>query len=179
MDLTFVLARSFKEITFRATGQPNERDVSAAARNYAIRGYSQHVHRDIKKLVPRRNVIASFKADAVQQGLDALLAMYKDNLMDDVDLPLKVKGMRIESGLLSDDTSTEASIEADSTLFADAKEAREQLAELEAKEPLVAEMDGNKPLVELPAESSKVVGSSSVAELEDVSSRKKRYELQG
>ena len=37
-DLIFVLARSFKEVTFRANGQPNERDVSAAARNYKIRG---------------------------------------------------------------------------------------------------------------------------------------------
>ena len=41
-DLTFVLARSFKEVTFRATGQPNERDVSAAARNYSLRGYAQN-----------------------------------------------------------------------------------------------------------------------------------------
>jgi membrane-bound acyltransferase YfiQ involved in biofilm formation len=40
-DLTLVLARSFKEVTFRASGQPNEKDVSSAARNYRVRGYSQ------------------------------------------------------------------------------------------------------------------------------------------
>jgi hypothetical protein len=39
-DLTFVLARSFKEVTFRNGGQPNERDVSAAARIYRLRGYA-------------------------------------------------------------------------------------------------------------------------------------------
>ena len=39
-DLTFVLARSFKEVTFRATGQPNEKDVAAAARVYKLRGYA-------------------------------------------------------------------------------------------------------------------------------------------
>ena len=38
-DLIFVLARSFKEVTFRAGGQPNEKDVSSAARIYKLRGY--------------------------------------------------------------------------------------------------------------------------------------------
>ena len=80
-DLMFVLARSFKEVTFRASGQPNERDVSAAARNYAVRGYSQHVHRDIKKLVPRRNTLASYKSNAVQEGLETIFERYKDRLM--------------------------------------------------------------------------------------------------
>lgn len=47
-DLTFVLARSFKEVTFRANGQPTERDVEQAARNYRIRGYAHHVHLAIK-----------------------------------------------------------------------------------------------------------------------------------
>jgi hypothetical protein len=37
-DLMFVLARSFKEVTFREGGQPNEKDVAAAARIYKIRG---------------------------------------------------------------------------------------------------------------------------------------------
>ena len=152
-------------------GQPSERDVSSAARNYAIRGYAQHVHRDIKKLVPRRNVIASFKADAVNEGLDNLIAKYKDRLMDNVDLPLKVKGMSIESGIL-DDTSTEASTEPDSFLFADAKEAREILVELEAKEPPVAELEGGPPLAELPAESKAI-------ELEAIGSQSKRHELHG
>lgn len=148
-DLTLVLARSFKEVTFRASGQPNEKDVGAAARNYAVRGYSQHVHRDIKLLIPRKNLRASFKVDTVQRGVEDLFNEYKDRLMDDVDLPLKVQGMRIE-GKSWDDTSTEA----DSILLADVREANAALAELEADRPLpIAELDGTKPIVELPAES--------------------------
>jgi hypothetical protein len=92
MDLTLVLARSFKEVTFRANGQPNERDVSAAARNYAVRGYAQHVHRDIKRLIPRRNVGASYKVETVRQCLEDMVTKYKDRLMEDVDLPVKMSG---------------------------------------------------------------------------------------
>lgn len=79
-DLTFVLARSFKEVTFRQGGQPAERDVLAAARNYRLRGYSQHVHNDIKKLVPRRNMAASYKADEIAKEIDAIILRYKDKL---------------------------------------------------------------------------------------------------
>lgn len=80
-DLTLVLARSFKEVTFRQGGQPTERDVAAAARNYRLRGYSQHVHTDIKKLVPRRNMAASYKADIIGKEMEALVNVrYKDKL---------------------------------------------------------------------------------------------------
>jgi len=37
-DLILVLARSFKEVTFRASGQPNAKDVNSAARIYKLRG---------------------------------------------------------------------------------------------------------------------------------------------
>ncbi|KAK3063772.1 hypothetical protein LTR53_018773, partial [Teratosphaeriaceae sp. CCFEE 6253] len=71
-DLIFVLARSFKEVTFRASGQPNEKDVGAAARNYRVRGYSQHVHREIKKLVPRHSVYAAMRVETVRQGVETI-----------------------------------------------------------------------------------------------------------
>lgn len=174
-DLTLVLARSFKEVTFRSRGQPNEKDVGAAARNYAIRGYSQHVHRDIKTLISRKNVLASFKVDAVQRGVEDIFAKYKDNLLEDVDLPLEVQGITIGSEI-EDDTGSDAD------LFGDYKEASAALAELEAKGPPVAELDakesplaeldGSKPLVELPAERE-------VSELSGVSSAAKRAELEG
>lgn len=153
-DLTFVLARSFKEVTFRSSGQPNERDVGAAARNYRIRGYSQHVHRDIKRLVPRRNVLKSFRAVDVQQGLEAIFAKYKDKLMEDVDLPLKVSGMRIGGeGDADADEVESVSTEADSTLFSDLSEARTAVAELEAQ-PAASELPGSRPVAELPVEES-------------------------
>lgn len=147
-DLTFVLARSFKEVTFRSSGQPSEKDVTAAARNYKLRGYSQHVHSDIKRLVPRRNVVASFRADTIGQAIEAIFAKYKDKLMDNVDLPLRVGRMSIGSlDSLLDDTSTEA----DSTLFSDLKEAREGTVELDASMPM-AELDASTPLAEMSTE---------------------------
>ena len=168
-DLTLVLARSFKEVTFRARTQPNEKDVSAAARNYRIRGYSQHVHREIKQLVPRRNVIASFKADQVRQGIEAIIARHKDKLMEDVDLPLNVDGMSIGS---KDSDDRSISTEADSTLFSDLKQANDAVAELEANSP-VAELDATRIVAELPASEKKL------SELEDSAGTRKKYELEG
>lgn len=145
-DLTLVLARSFKEVGAR--GQPSEKDVSTAARNYAVRGYSQHVHRDIKKLIPRKDVLASFRVENVQRGIKELISEYKNGLIDDVDLPLHIEGMRIESKTW-DDTSTEA----DSTLFEDAIDANAALAELEAgAAQQIAELDATKPIAELSAD---------------------------
>lgn len=161
MDLTLVLARSFKEVTFRANGQPNERDVSAAARNYALRGYAQHVHRDIKRIIPRRNVGASYKVEVVRQALEDMVTKYKDKLMEDVDLPLKVNGLRIEGDIDEDDLSTEA----DSTLLADLKESNDAYAELDATTPIAeapgtaeapaTELDAGQAVVELPANTSR------------------------
>ena len=154
-DLTLVLARSFREVTFRSRGQPNEKDVGAAARNYAVRGYAQHVHRDIKNLIPRKQVLASFKVEAIQRGVEDIFAKYKDRLMQDVDLPMEIQGIKIGSDIQDDGNS-------DADLFADVKEASAALVELEAKGPPVAELeakatpaaelDGTAPLVELSAE---------------------------
>ncbi|KAK4888693.1 hypothetical protein LTR27_012432 [Elasticomyces elasticus] len=151
-DLIFVLARSFKEVTFRASGQPNEKDVSAAARNYMIRGYSQHVHDEIKVLLPRHNVIASMKADRVRQGVEAIFARYKDKLMEDVDLPLKLGRTKLRDGD-GDSLTLIDSVEGDSTLCSDITEAKDALAELEAKEPVAAEFPGPKIVTELAADS--------------------------
>ncbi|KAK3615107.1 hypothetical protein LTR56_026799 [Elasticomyces elasticus] len=151
-DLIFVLARSFKEVTFRASGQPNAKDVSAAARNYMIRGYSQHVHDEIKVLLPRRNVIASMKADRVRQGVEAIFARYKDKLMEDVDLPLKLGRTKLGDGD-GDSLTLIDSVEGDSTLCSDTTKAKDALAELGAKEPVATELPGSKILTELPADS--------------------------
>lgn len=147
-DLTLVLARSFKEQG--ANGQPSEKDVVAAARQYRVRGYSQHVQRDIKKLIPRTNFQASFRVDTVQRGVGDIFRQYKDKLMDDMDLPLEVDGVKIEARS-GDDTSTEA----DSILFADAREATTALAELEANgEHVIHELNDATPLAELPVETT-------------------------
>lgn len=178
MDLTFVLARSFKELTFRASGQPNERDVSAAARNYAVRGYAQHVHRDIKSLIPRRDVRSSYKVEVIRQALEDMVTRYKDRLMEDVDLPMKVQGLHIKGDIEEDDLSTEA----DSMLMVDLKEANAAYAELEAT-TTVAELPATEqPIAELPAEPSskgeKPLPPAPV-ELEGDNSPVKRAELAG
>ena len=192
-DLTFVLARSFKEVTFRANGQPNERDVSAAARNYKLRGYSQHVHHHIKKLVPRRNLAASYKVETIRQSVDDLFMKYKDKLMEDVDLPLVVKGVRIGSDLDDDDMSMSST--GDSVLFEDLKQANEvyaHYADEKAKAPM-AELDASTPVAELSADFEKTAfelpateksmfelpAESKVSELEDNSSTGRRHELHG
>lgn len=182
MDLTFVLARSFKEVTFRANGQPNERDVSAAARNYALRGYAQHVHRDIKRLIPRRNLGASYKVETIRQALEDMVTRYKDRLMDDVDLPIKVKGLHLEGDIDEDDLSTEA----DSMLMTDLKEANAAYAELDANPSTsIAELDAGseKPIAELPAATSfgedKPLSPAPVVELEGNNSPINRAELAG
>lgn len=179
MDLTFVLARSFKEVTFRANGQPNERDVSAAARNYAIRGYAQHVHRDIKRLIPRRNVGASYKVETVRQCLEDMVTKYKDRLMEDVDLPVKMSGVHIRGDVEDDDLTTEA----DSELIVDLKEGHAAYAELDASTP-IAELDSSAqvPMAELPAETSEKKEKplpALPAELEGNSAPVNRAELAG
>ena len=180
-DLIFVMARSFKEVTFRASGQPNEKDVSAAARNYRVRGYSQHVHREIKDLIPRHSVYAAMRAENVRQGVEAIFGRYKDKLMEDVDLPLKVGRLRINSLDGGDDDSLTLidSTEGDSTICSDITEAKKNLAELEATET-VAELPADKTAVtsELPAD-NKVLELDAVSttrvELEDTSKIGKAY----
>lgn len=99
-DLILVLVRSFKEATFRDSGQPTERDVTAAARNYRIRGYSELVHSDVKKLIPRRSLSASYKCEKVRVGVEAIVESYKDELVGDGDVPHAGKPSRLK-GLLS------------------------------------------------------------------------------
>ncbi|KAK3725183.1 hypothetical protein LTR37_000694 [Vermiconidia calcicola] len=180
-DLTLVLARSFKELAFRARGQPNERDVTAAARNYRVRGYSRHVHAHIKKLVPRRNMAASYKVEIIREGIEEMFTVYKDKLMEDVDLPLKVESLNIGS-----DADADSIAETDSSLVNDYRDVTEAYAkrdpnvpDMEATTP-VAELDANRPLVELPTERNVVElpTERKVAELQDASSTRKRYELE-
>ena len=144
-DLTFVLARSFKEVTFRASGQPTERDVNAAARKYHLGGYSKHIHREVKRLIPRWNVFKSFQTDKVHQGLQAIFATYKDRLMEDVDLPLDT----VKSHTDAESTDADSSTDGDSSLFNDVRLANAAVAELDGRRP-VAELEADATLVELP-----------------------------
>ena len=85
--------------------------------------------------------------------------------MEDIDLPLVVKGVTFGSEV-GDDTSTEA----DSIILQDIAAASHDLAELEAR-PLLVELDGNNSVVELPAD-NKVV-----SELEGSAPPRKNFSL--
>ena len=103
--------------------------------------------------------------------------------MEDVDLPLQIKGMRIGTEL-DDDNSTEA----DSTLLADLKEANDACAELEAQTPVteldanesIAELDASEPIAELDASHSivELPAESKMTGRKYSSSTRKRYELE-
>ncbi|KAK5168339.1 uncharacterized protein LTR77_006908 [Saxophila tyrrhenica] len=184
-DLILVLARSFKEVTFRASGQPNEKDVNSAARIYKLRGYSQHVHHRVKRLVPRRNMAASYKIDKITHGLEDMFTEYKDKLMEDVDLPMEIKGIKIGHDPDDDDTSTLA----ESSLSSEVQDLKDAVAGYESCDAKVApppakgtvELQGDTPAVELDAERevAELVAERKVGMPEDVSLAKTRYELQG
>lgn len=156
--------------------------------------YSSHVHHRVKKLVPRRNMAASYKCEAISQALDDMFAEYKDKLMEDIDLPTDVKGLKIgkdgdddamtiNSSLAGDDASTigDSSLADDVQELADTAAAHEKgdskgapqggAVELAGDMPL-AELDGVRPVAELPAEIKK-------GQMEDVSMAKPKYEMQG
>ncbi|KAK3627675.1 hypothetical protein LTR56_015463 [Elasticomyces elasticus] len=97
-----------------------------------IRGYSQHVHREIKALVPRHSVYASMRAETVRQAVEAIFSKYEDWLMEDGDLLLELE--RTELGSEDGDSLTLTdSLDGDSTLCTDVKEAKSALAELGSK----------------------------------------------
>lgn len=143
-DMTWVLARSFRNVSLRANAQPDEGAIRAAAYDYTTRGYAQHVHGAIKTLIPRSDVLASYRIQQIQQTVETLLSELKDDLKDETNSTPNALGPRMSW----DDTSTEA----DSVLFKDAQEENAAIAELDAGDrPLLLELDGTGAIFELPA----------------------------
>lgn len=75
-DVILILVRSFKASTDKCIGQPLEKDIEKAACEY--RPISKAVHKRVKKVVPRHNMIKSFQADEIKISLDEILAEYKE-----------------------------------------------------------------------------------------------------
>lgn len=75
-DLILILVRAFRVSTTTCVGQPSEKDVARAARDY--RPVSGQVHREIFKLVPRRNVVKSFRYNKVRLGFEAIVERFKE-----------------------------------------------------------------------------------------------------
>lgn len=143
-DMTWILARSFKNVSLRANAQPDEGAIRAAAYDYTTRGYAQHFHGAIKTLIPRKDVLASYRIQQIQQTVEILLSELKDELKDETSSTSNALGARMSW----DDTSTEA----DSALFTDTQEANVAMAKLDAGDrPPLPELDGTGSIFELPA----------------------------
>lgn len=170
-DLILTLVRSFQDAANRTAQMPTERDVQAAARVYRIKGYSQHVHSDIKRLVPKRNVAACYKFETIKQTIEGFVSNYKDKLMDDVELPFNVEKLRIRGDVDEDDSLDELR-EANKRAAVEL-EASGPLPELPLrKDPAVELETHDVPRVELPADEKKF-------ELEAVDSVPRLQELAG
>lgn len=108
---------------------------------------------------------------------------YKDKLMEDVDLPISIKGLKIGTDPDDDDTSTVA----DSTLSDDIQELKDAAAahqnsdSKQRPEDTTLELEGNTPLVELDASTpvAELGVETKVGKPEDVSIAKPKYELPG
>ena len=80
-DLILILARAFKRTAFNCIGQPLETDVQKSAIEY--RRFAREVHKRVVELVPKRNLIKSFRHDQVRSGLEKIVNDFKDQVMHD------------------------------------------------------------------------------------------------
>lgn len=97
-DLILILTRAFRETTFTCIGQPLVKDVEQAACRY--RPFSNSVHQAILKLVPKRNLVKSYRYNAVQAGLKEVVHRHKQQLWDakpSLDVQLSTLSFRSEA----------------------------------------------------------------------------------
>lgn len=145
-DLILILVRAFNITTTTCVGQPGEKDVAKAARDY--RRISGDVHKEVFRLVPKRNVIKSFQYSKVRLGLEAIVTRFKE----------VTKGLSSDQysragseSFASDSTMVNKELEESRKLFPEAK------AELNDKMPQIQETIAAK----LSAESSESGDESS------------------
>lgn len=77
-DLILILTQAFKKTAFTCVGQPLVKDVERAAIRYRL--LSSKVHKEVMKLVPKRNLVKSFRHNDVRLGLEKILHRYKEDL---------------------------------------------------------------------------------------------------
>lgn len=75
-DLILILARAFRVSTTTCVGQPSEKDVARAARDY--RPVSGEVHKEIFRPMPRTNVVKCFRYNKVRLGLEEIVERFKE-----------------------------------------------------------------------------------------------------
>lgn len=104
-DLILILASSFKQTTLTCIGQPLVKDVENAANRY--RPISNKVHKEIMRLVPKRNLVKSFRYNYVQLGLEKIVHSFKVQVMD-ADPRTSIPASRLSFS--SEDTEVDAEI---------------------------------------------------------------------
>ncbi|KAI5366444.1 Putative GTP binding domain, P-loop containing nucleoside triphosphate hydrolase [Septoria linicola] len=125
-DLILVLILSFKLVALQ-NRQPQEKDFQQASRAFQLKGYSAHVQQDIKDLIPRTSLRASYKYDKVRIGLESTVDRYKERLMEGEQLPIETK---VRRGIEEDE---------------------EDVIAIHQAQGQLAELDGAIPPAELPA----------------------------
>lgn len=81
-DLILILVRAFKSTTTTCIGQPEEKHVARAARDY--RRISGNVHREIFKVVPKSHVVKSFRYGKVRLGLEEVVKQFQEEVTKDL-----------------------------------------------------------------------------------------------
>lgn len=105
-DLILILVRAFRITTTTCVGQPEEKDVAKAAKDYRL--ISADVHKEIFKLVPRRNVVKSFRYSKVRVGLKRIIEDFREEVVKD-----------LSSDRSGRDTATDKEVEESRKIFSD------------------------------------------------------------
>jgi len=106
-DLILILVRAFRSTATTCIGQPEEKHVARAARDY--RHISGDVHRELFNLVPKRNVVKSFRYGKVRLGLEEIVKRFQEEVTkDSISDQFSRAGMRSVSNRTLIDTEVEA-----------------------------------------------------------------------
>jgi len=82
-DLILILVRAFRSTATTCIGHPEQKHIARAARDY--RRISGDVHREILRLVPKRNVVKSFRYGKVRLGLEEVVQRFQEEATKDSD----------------------------------------------------------------------------------------------
>lgn len=118
-DLILILIMCFKESMETKSGQPTSKDLARQAREYRWSGVSAEVHGRVKRLLPRRNLAASYQTVKIREGLRKIIQDYRDQTPSQHRRSISTP--RPSLGGVSDDDS----------LAQDAEDLRKNLIELE------------------------------------------------
>ena len=84
-DVMLILTEAFKEATRKCIGQPLQKDVEAAAQAYREAGTARQVHKRLKKLVPRSNIVKSYRTERIRRNLMRTITDYKGQIMSNME----------------------------------------------------------------------------------------------